>query len=848
MKLKITIFFTIIYGLTINLIAQKNNNLNLTELEYILKNSSSDKFEISLPFENGQEKFVLQERDILSPSLGEKFPALKSFKGYSIKDNTIKISLSYTPKFGINALILSNKNIQLISKINERYVITDNNPSLNLSQLINCESTENRQAHELNNPNYLRKYRIAISSDVFYNKYYHSTGSYHLTFEESLSQTFGILSHINTIYENELSITFELVDNLEPITFLSYENDPFLLSFDFISLNQQLTDQYIGSQNYDIGLAFLGNTTSYASGAVSGANICVSNKKAEGFSGNFFNSPNGYLNFVLRSAHEIGHYMGASHTFTLPNYTLKPSNLEIGTGETLMSYGGSGSTHNTTNRKSSQFHYNSLFEINTLLNSRDCGTRIPIENTAPVIQPLANYHIPKGTAFKLTANATDAENDSLTYTWEQADSYNDSINNNVDPSSTNLEGPMFKGRLSEANPTAYFPPIKQVLNGKLYSTWNNVSDIERDLNFTLTVRDNNNTGGQFSTANSLVTTTADGPFKINNISTNQTFTPGESYTISWDTAGTNQGIINTQFVSIKLTTDLGNSYITLLESTANNGEATIIIPENLTAKRAHFIIEAIDNIYYAASTDIAIGYNITMDCQTFESNPNDHIQINSYFRIPIRISNYNNIIEDVIIHTDITHPNQGNTILWLKKQGLDFNTDYMLLARNCNNNPNFIYHFNEYGNNIFNNCDNPNSTITGLSSFTDLFENMQSEENYSITVFEYNNPEQVQVNNVSIELCSRNANNLKLIELLKTNNFEISPNPNNGIFSIIYKSIASSFKIEVRNLIGQKITEFKIDSSKNHIHKINTSHLQKGIYIITISDNDSIMTKKMIIK
>ena len=50
-----------------------------------------------------------------------------------------------------------------------------------------------------------------------------------------------------------------------------------------------------------------------------------------------------------------------------------------------------------------------------------CGTIQTTSNSAPVIEALQNYTIPVSTPFVLNANATDADGDNLTYTWEQLD-------------------------------------------------------------------------------------------------------------------------------------------------------------------------------------------------------------------------------------------------------------------------------------------------------------------------------------------------------------------------------------------------------------------------------------------
>ena len=62
------------------------------------------------------------------------------------------------------------------------------------------------------------------------------------------------------------------------------------------------------------------------------------------------------------------------------------------------------------------FHTKNIEEVGAYVNAQDCGIITNVANTPPSIQPMANKMIPKGTAFVLTASATDTQNDPMTYT------------------------------------------------------------------------------------------------------------------------------------------------------------------------------------------------------------------------------------------------------------------------------------------------------------------------------------------------------------------------------------------------------------------------------------------------
>jgi hypothetical protein len=77
----------------------------------------------------------------------------------------------------------------------------------------------------------------------------------------------------------------------------------------------------------------------------------------------------------------------------------------------------------------------------------------------------------------LTASATDAENDPMTYTWEQYDLTATSTFGPVSPTRTN--GANFRSLMPTTSPTRYFPKLSNVLNGVLVSTadWETVSNV-----------------------------------------------------------------------------------------------------------------------------------------------------------------------------------------------------------------------------------------------------------------------------------------------------------------------------------------------------------------------------------
>src|SRR6185369_17457553 len=95
-------------------------------------------------------------------------------------------------------------------------------------------------------------------------------------------------------------------------------------------------------------------------------------------------------------------------------------------------------------------------------------TNITANNVAPVIGPVSNYTIPISTPFALTASATDANGDPLTYCWEQNDNSTTSGSGSV-ASPTKTTGPNWLSFSPTASGTRLFPKLSTILAGSLVS-------------------------------------------------------------------------------------------------------------------------------------------------------------------------------------------------------------------------------------------------------------------------------------------------------------------------------------------------------------------------------------------
>lgn len=81
----------------------------------------------------------------------------------------------------------------------------------------------------------------------------------------------------------------------------------------------------------------------------------------------------------------------------------------------------------------------------------------------------------------------------------------------------------------------------------------------------------------------------------------------------------------------------------------------------------------------------------------------------------------------------------------------------------------------------------------------------------------------------------------------KNIDFSIFPNPNNGEFSLKINNVTNNSIMNVHNVLGQLVHTEVLE--KTQTKQINLTHLQKGIYTITINQNEKkSITQKIVIR
>ncbi len=578
---------------------------------------------VGFPLISGEIKpYKLHESTSLNSVLKNKYPKIMSFTGNLKSDQSTKIKL-HTYNSSLRGTIrLPNNDLWKFYRLDgekDFYVFFEasemmettydcfNDELLSTVEPLKSEFSGMKIADD----GFIRQYRLALTTTAEYSDFVlqylgvDPGESQPVKTAAVLSELNAMVAYLNSIYERELAISFELVAGNDAIIFfdtatdgLTHNNRSLLFSE-----NQAVQDALILSANYDIG-HLLDNANFGGIGEI--ASVCQPITKARGVT----SAVNIDEAFYLLFAHEIGHQLGANHTFNNCKVSIPAtsggSSVEPGSGSTIMAYPGScDSSNNMQSFRDTYFNQFNLQEIwAAVLSSGSCATLLPISNNKPLINsPLPDYTIPASTSFVLDISATDADADNLTYTWEQQDAELVS----APPIPTLTEGPVFRSQPPTSSSKRYFPEMGTILSGSLSNTWEVLPSVARTMNFAVTVRDNNPSGGQLASDETLITIDgASGPFQITAPASFEIWDTGQQQTIQWDVANTDQAPVNCTNVDILLSLDGGESFpLTLATATPNDGSYEITVPENLTLF-GRIMIQCSDNIFFDVSAEVEI--------------------------------------------------------------------------------------------------------------------------------------------------------------------------------------------------------------------------------------------------
>lgn len=602
-------------------------NINIALLEQLTRNNKS--LFIDLPLPNGSfAQFKLTSSVVMSSELAEKYPSIKTFTGYQVDNPKHSGRFDITPHgfHGVFNYKEEKVYIEPISRENNHQYqsyfkkdaqpLTKNASGRRLAPrknevLLPIKKTAQKGLRTATT-NELITYKIAMAATGEYSSFHGGTT------EKSLAAIVTLLNRINEVYSRDLAIQFELVANNDAIIFLNASTDPFKNTDEDIDLVSQVINDAIGISSYDIG-----HLVGTGGGGLASFSVVCSAIKAEGITGS--DSPTADAFHIDYVAHELGHQFGAEHTFNgsqeaCEGNRVSTSAYEPGSASTIMGYAGICSSQNLQNGSTPYFHIHSIDQISEFKQqiSSSCGVKQQLNNTAPTVNAGMSYTIPARTPFTLKGSATDIDNDTLTYSWEQYD-LGGVTSSQAEDSTDDGSRPLFRTLPPKLNASRTFPAIESLLaNIQVYGE--TLPTTTRELNFKMVVRDNQ---GNVS----------DETIKLNVIKNQQSFSVnqpsnwnGVKQLITWNTAATEQTPISCSQVNVLLSVDSGVNFDhTLATETGNDGSEEVTLPE-LTTSKARLKLTCANNIFFAINNqDFQI--NTLSDTNSLPTAVNDQITL-----------------------------------------------------------------------------------------------------------------------------------------------------------------------------------------------------------------------------
>ena len=576
--------------------------------------------------------FDVKEKSNFSPILAAKFPEISAFIGTAVNDSSLQIRFSLAPS-GIDAAINSSIKSEgtAIEKIEgtNLYSVSSNSDSHDHHNRFSCSteakaatsvsfkslisttnySSSNSNQGRFSNDSTLSKYRLAVSANGQYTQYHGGSVA------GALAGINATLTNVNAIFERDFGITLELIDNNDLIIYTDAATDPYTDSTELLNGELQANlDIVIGSANYDHGHIFSAvNRTTMGGNAGAIGGFCNDETKGSAWSDS--PRPEG-SDFTFLVAHEMGHQLGANHTFSMRSEG-KGKNVEPGSGTTVMSYAGITGGNNVAIASDDYFHHVSIEQSLNYLQGQSCHVDTPNENHLPIIENISDFTIPVLTPFILSGKASDADDtDLLSYTWEQID---DGTITNTNFSPKNASGAAFRSLPPSGVATRYMPKLSSVLAGNLTledpdvsSSWETLSSVPRDLNFGFTVRDNALGGGGVTLTKMKVSVVdSDGAFSVRSPANGLVYFTNTLHTVAWNVAGTNLDPMLADKVTITLSVDGGLTFpYTLASNVDNDGSHAATLPDFVTSKARVRIEPNNSNIFYAINTQ---DFSITRD-------------------------------------------------------------------------------------------------------------------------------------------------------------------------------------------------------------------------------------------
>jgi hypothetical protein len=382
-------------------------NLNAAPLRQQLmnvanRNTTAVNSIITLPNADGKlEQFEVVEASNFETDLQEKFPEIRAYSGKGITDKYATLKLSISPQ-GIQTMVFrTGANTEFIEPYSADHTVytvyRGHRAKGNLPWA--CSTPEGDMARNLNalvinneaatggSTGILKTMRLAQSCNAEYSNYF---GAYSASDVGRVLAAFNAtLTRCNGIYEKDLALHLNLISNTANVIYYNPSTDPYTTMSSWNSQLQSTLTSVIGEANYDIGHLF-GSTGGGGNAGCIGC-VCVNGSKGRGYTSPADGIPQGDNFDIDYVAHEVGHQLGANHTFSHSSEGTGV-NKEVGSGITIMSYAGI-TSQDVAPHSIDIFHEASIAQIQTNLATKTC----PVSTNIKALTGFDLFHIFTGT-------------------------------------------------------------------------------------------------------------------------------------------------------------------------------------------------------------------------------------------------------------------------------------------------------------------------------------------------------------------------------------------------------------------------------------------------------------------
>ena len=327
--------------------------------------------EIDLPTaEGGTQHFFVWRTQVMAPGLAARYPQIRSYVARASDQGGVEARIDDSPH-GIAAMIRSPQGVTMLQPVQpgqgSRYIVFRRSDVGRTAQPFQCHVSGDAaqsdivpQAPQTTTGATIRTYRLALAATGEYTQFFGGTVA------DGLAAIVQAVNRVNGIYLTDFAVQFQLVDNDDQLVFTDPDTDPYTNDDGdaMLAQNQTTVDAIIGPANYDMGHVF---STGGGGVAEVGVACDTSGYKAQGVTG--LPAPTGDAFWVDYVAHEMGHQMGALHSFNTTDGSCGGGNrtasqaAEPGSGSTIMAYAGICSPSDLQPHSDAFFHAISLTPI-----------------------------------------------------------------------------------------------------------------------------------------------------------------------------------------------------------------------------------------------------------------------------------------------------------------------------------------------------------------------------------------------------------------------------------------------------------------------------------------------------